>query len=141
MYCCGAVLMLLKLSTIKCHIQRGHKDSFAFAKSRKTFLIQKFERERERQKSLMVKALIPDQAVAVAPYKLAFTLGKYKMPFNKCDAMVEFAQSADSQSKVFSQMASSRNTITTKTVELHEKVLKPELRQLVEQSLLVINGR
>ena len=48
--------------------------------------------------------------------------------------MVEFAQSADPQSKVFSRMASSRKIVTSKTVELHEKVLKLELRHLVEQS-------
>ena len=90
----------------------------------------------------MVKALTPDQAFAVAPYKLAFTIAKYKMPFNKCDPIVEFARSADPQSKVFSHMASSRKTITTKTVELHEKVLKPELKRLVEQSpfwLLIVD--
>ena len=130
---CGAVLTSLKLSTIKRHIQRRHKDSLAFAESRKS-LIQKFEHERERQKGLMVKALTPDEAVAVASYKLAFTIAKYKMPFSKCDALVEFARSADPQSKVFSRMASSRKSVTTKTVELHEKVLKPELRQLVERS-------
>ena len=63
----------------------------------------------------MVKALTPDEAVTVAPYKLAFTIEKYKMPFNKCDAIVQFARSADPQSKVFSRMPSSRKTVT-KTV-------------------------
>ena len=38
---CGAVLASLKLSTIKRHIQRRHKDSLSFAESRKSFLIQK----------------------------------------------------------------------------------------------------
>ena len=53
------------------------------------------------------------------------------MPFNKCDAIVELTKCADPQSKVFSQMACSRKTIT---VELHEKVLKPELKKKIEDS-------
>ena len=82
----------------------------------------------------MAKALSPDQAVSLAPYKLAYTITKYKMPFNKCEAMVEFARCADPQSKVFSRMACSRKTITTKAVELHEKVLKSELKKGIERS-------
>ena len=41
--------------------------------------------------------------------------------FRQCEAMVEFARCSDPQSKVFSRMACSRKTITTKAVELHEK--------------------
>ena len=105
---CCTVLTSLKRSTIKCDIQRRHKDSLGFTVSRKTFLIQKFECDRERQKIFLLKSVTPDQSVAVAPYKLAFTIAKYKMPFNKFDSMVEFAQCADPQSRVFSRMASSR---------------------------------
>ena len=56
------------------------------------------------------------------------------MAFSKCEAMVEFAQIADPSSTIFSQMACSRKTITTKVVELHEKVLKPELKELARGS-------
>ena len=90
-YCLWCYFNVVKALNFKRHIQRRHKDSLAIADSRKSFLIKKFEHERERQKGLMVKALTPDEAVPVASYKLTFTIAKYKMPFSKCDALVEFA--------------------------------------------------
>ena len=75
-----------------------------------------------------------NQVVAVAPYKLAFMITKNKMSFSKCEAVIKFARSADPESKVFSSMASSRKTITTKACELHVNILQPELKQLVVQS-------
>ena len=59
---------------------------------------------------------------------------KHKMPFSKCEAIVEFARSADPESQVFARMSNSRKTITDRAQELYEKVLQPELKQLVEQS-------
>ena len=57
------------------------------------------------------------------------------MPFNKCEAVVEFARSADPESQVFAKMSHSQKTITNRAQELYEKVLQPKLKQLVEQSL------
>jgi len=131
---CGMILKSFKTSTIKRHIQRRHKESLKFSEHKRTFLTKKFEDERKEQQKFMAKALLPDQVVSLAPYKLAYTIAKYKMPFNKCEPMVEFAKCADPQSKVFSRMACSRKTITTKAVELHEKVLKSELKKGIEES-------
>lgn len=131
---CSTVLKSLKTSTIKRHIQRHHKESLCYPEHKKSFLIAKFDAEKKKQQNFMVKALTPNQAVALAPYVLAYTITKYKMPFNKCEAMVEFAKCADPQSKVFSRMPSSRQSITTKAVELHEKVLKTELKLCIEDS-------
>lgn len=63
----------------------------------------------------------------MAPYKLAFTLAKNELPFSACEAFVSFAKAADPESLVFKHMASSRTTIA---VELHQKVLQPELKQI-----------
>ena len=49
------------------------------------------------------------------------------MPFSTCDAFVEFARAADPNSFVFKKMAESRDTITKRTQELHEVVLKPNV--------------
>ena len=61
-----------------------------------------YENEKKQQQRFMVKALSPDETVSLAPYKLAYTVTKYKMHFSKCDAIVEFTKCADPQSKVFS---------------------------------------
>ena len=87
-----------------------------------------------RQQSLMKKAMSPNEMNRLAPYKLAFTLAKNKLPFSACEAFVSFAKAADPESLVFKHMASSRNTIATKTVELHQKVLQPELEQKISNS-------
>ena len=82
----------------------------------------------------MASALKPNELVKLAPYKLAFVLGKHKLPFSTCEAFTEFARSADPSSCVFSQMACSRGTITKKTQELHQVVLKPLVVQNVNNS-------
>lgn len=78
------------------------------SESKKAFLIRKFDSEKSKQKECMDKALIPNKAVAAAPYKLAFMITKHKMPFNKCEAIVDFARSADPESPVFARMSNSR---------------------------------
>ena len=56
------------------------------------------------------------------------------MPFSSCEAFTEFPRAADPESLVFKDMAGSRNTIATKTVELYEKVLRPELTDEISDS-------
>jgi hypothetical protein len=48
--------------------------------------------------------------------------------------MVEFAKAADPNLSVFSCMAGSHHTITQRTVNLHQKVLVPEVIQGVQES-------
>ena len=67
-----------------------------------------------RQQSLNEKGHV---SIGWAPYKLA----KNKLPFSACEE--SFA--------VLKHMASSKNTIATKTFELHQKVLQPELEQKI----------
>ena len=48
------------------------------------------------------------------------------MPFSSCETFTAFTRAADPESIVFKDMAGSRNTIATKSVELYEKVLRPD---------------
>ena len=75
----------------------------------------------------MASATKPNDMVKLAPYKLAFVISKQKMPFSSCEAFMEFARSADPASTVFSRMPCSRDTVTKRTQEIHQKVLKPTL--------------
>ena len=84
-----------------------------------------FEGTIKNQRAVMASALKPNELVKLAPYKLAFVLGKHKLPFSTCETFTEFACSAGPSSCVFSQMACNRGTITKKTQELHQVVLKP----------------
>ena len=70
----------------------------------------------------------------MALYKLALALAKHKMPFSACEAFITFAKVADPDSIVFKNMAGSRNTIATKTVELYENILRPELTEKITNS-------
>ena len=82
----------------------------------------------------MKKATTPNQLRMLAPYKLAFTLAKHKMPFKSYEAVPEFVKIADPQSQVFRTMASSRNTIANKTVELYDRVICTEVKTKVAAS-------
>lgn len=97
----------------------------------------KFQRNLTVQQSVLKKAATPNELTQLAPYKLAFTLAKYKMPFKACAAFTNFAKAADPESAVFKNMAASRNTIAAKTVELYKKViLKVKIAQSPYWSLM-----
>ena len=87
-----------------------------------------------RQKSTMIAALKPDELLKLAPYKLAFVIAKHKMPFGSCDAFLEFARVADPNSVLFCRMARSRDTITRRTQEIHQAVLRPNIVKVVNES-------
>lgn len=121
-----------KSSTAR-HIQRKHTASMSFSKEKKERLIGQFESMYKKQKETMFKALEPSVLAKVAPYKLAFTIAKHKMPFSSCGAFVEFAKAADPNSSVLKNMAGSRETITRRTQEIHQVVLKPNIIQAVNK--------
>ena len=131
---CSEKLTSFKASTITRHIERKHKQSRDFTPDKRQRLISTFQRGLLRQQQLLKKATTPSQMRVIAPYKLAFTIAKHKMPFSSCEAFTAFARAADPESIVFKDMAGSRNTIATKSVELYEKVLRPELTEKVNDS-------
>ena len=74
-----------------------------------------------------MKCSMEPNPLKLAPYKLAFIITSTKCKFNSSTAFVEFATLADPNSAVFSQMPSSRETVTRRTRDIHQKVLKPDL--------------
>ena len=130
---CSEKLTSFKVSTIARHIERKHKQSRHFTPGKRQRLISTFQRALLRQQQLLKKATTPSQLRVIAPYKLAFTIANHKMLFSSCEAFTAFARAADPESVVFKDMAGSRNTIATKTVELYENV-RPELAEKVNDS-------
>lgn len=47
------------------------------------------------------------------------------MPYSCCASFVEFARAADPNSVVFKRMAGSRDTVTKRSQEIHQSILKP----------------
>ena len=78
--------------------------------------------------------MTPNELRVVAPYKLAFTIAKYKMPFSSSEVFTAFARAGDPENVVFKDMARSRNTIAIKTVEYYQKLLRPELTEIIGDS-------
>ena len=56
------------------------------------------------------------------------------MPFSSCDAFLEFARIADPNSFVFKNMARSRDTVTKRLQEIHQKLLRPKVVEEVKYS-------
>ena len=89
--------MKAKSSTALRHVGRKHPTMASFS------------HEKEKASASLQK---PDKLTILAPYKLAFILGKHEMPFSSCSAFLEFARFADPNSVVFSRMPAGRHTIT-----------------------------
>ena len=58
------------------------------------------------------------------------------MSFSSCEAFLEFSRSADPNSPIFRRMAGSRDTVTKRTQEIHNVVLRPSLVKAVCNSPL-----
>ena len=131
---CSEKLTSFKVSTIIRHINRKHKASRCYTLAKKQRLISCFQKNLAKQQIVMKKSMSPSELHKSASYKLAFILANHKMAFSACEAFTKFAKAAHPNSTVFKNMASSRNTIATKTVELYEKVIRPELTATVRES-------
>ena len=105
-----------------------------YAPAKKQRLVSSFQKSLAKQQLVLRKATTPNEMRKMALYKLALTLAKHKMPFSACEAFITFAKAADPYSIVFKNMAGSRNTIATKTVELYENILRPELTEKITNS-------
>lgn len=123
-----------KSSTASRHIQRKHPSSLSYSKGKRERLVAHFENIYSKQKSTMVKALEPNMLLKTAPFKLAFTIAKHKMPFSSCGAFLEFARAADPNSSVLRNMVGSRETIAKRTQEIYQIVLRPHIVHAVNAS-------
>ena len=119
--------MKAKCSTANRHQERKHPQSKTFSQSKRLRILAQYEKSCLKQQATMKCSMEPNQLLELAPYKLAFIINKHKMPLNSSTAFVEFATLADPNSAVFSQMPSSRETVTRRTRDIHQKVLKPDL--------------
>ena len=95
-----------------------------------------------KQRSTLTAALEPDKLLKLAPYKLAFVLGKDKLPYSCCESFIEFARAADPASPVFKLMAGSRDTTVRRHPrEMHQSILKPNtIHAIHKPTILVTHG-
>ena len=100
-------------NTAKRHLQCKHPSSLTFSTEKRERTVRQFEHLYLKQRSTMTAAMEPDKLVKLAPYKLAFVLGKHKLPYSCCESFIEFARAADPTSLVFKRMAGSGDTITS----------------------------
>ena len=109
-------------------MMRGHKDSVdSVTLDAKKKLKEKYHSDMKKGRDRVQQFLGPQDLIKTAPYKLAYTITKHKMPFSSCDAFIEYAKAADPDSVVFQKMASSRQTITRKSVDIQQKMIRADV--------------
>ena len=59
------------------------------------------------------------------------------MPFSSCDSFIKFVKAAEPDSVVFQKMASSRQTITRKLVDMHQKMNQADVVSSVMKALFL----
>lgn len=133
---CYQRLKCLRVNTIKkLHDRRhGGLKTTDYSDSKKKLCIMRYETETKRQTAQMQKFTDPRQNIALAPYKLAFVIGKHNKPLSDCDHFLEFAQSADPESEVFKCMSCSRANVTRTMIEIHD-YLQQEIKEDINQAL------
>lgn len=119
--------MKAKSSTANRHVERKHAQSKLFSEGKRSRILALYKSNLSRQQDTMRHAMEPNQLLKLAPFKLAFIINKHKMPFSTSPVFVEFAALADPNSVVFSQMPSSRETVTRCTQDIHMRILRPDL--------------
>lgn len=126
--------MKAKTSTASRHISHKHPTTSSFSQEKRKRLLNLYENQKKSQHAILQSAFTSDELTVLAPYKLAFLLGKHKMPFSSCSVFVNFAKCADPKSVVFQRMPASRDTITKRTQDIYRQVLKPAVIQGVNSS-------
>ena len=77
-----------KSSTASRHIERKPPSSLSYTTEKRMRLIRQFKSMYAKQRSTLTAAIEHDALVKLAPYKLAFVIGKHKMPFSSCNAFL-----------------------------------------------------
>ena len=93
--------MKAKCSTAARHQDRKYANSKTFTQGKRMCIIKVFESNQKRQQAIIRRAIKPQPLTRLAPFKLAFVINNRKMPFNSCQAFIEFASNADLNSHVF----------------------------------------
>ena len=119
--------MKAKCSTANRHQERKHPQSKTYSEGKCSRILAHYEASILKQQATMKHSMEPNQLLKLAPYKPAFIINKHKMPFNSSTAFVKLVTLADPNSVVFSHVLSSRETVTRRTRDIHQKVLRPDL--------------
>ena len=119
---CGQNCLRLKRTNARKHMIRAHKDSVdSMTLDAKKKLKEKYLSDVKTGQYQVQQFLGPHDLIKTSPYKLAYTIAKHKMHFSSCGAFIEFAKAAYPDSVVFQKMASSRQTITRRSVDIHRR--------------------
>lgn len=133
---CGQKLSQIKKDNARKHMLRNHKDAVEkMTIDTKKKLKEKYITDMKKGQEQVQQFLGPQNLIQTAPYKLAYTIAKHKMPFSSCDAFLEFAKAADPESVVFQKMAASRQTVTRKAVEVHQKIIQTDVVSGLKRAL------
>ena len=127
--------MKAKCSTANRYQEHKHPQSKMYSEGKRSRILAHYEASILKQQATMKHSMEPNQLFKLAPYKLAFIINKHKMPFNSSTTFVKFATMTDPNSVAFSHMPSSRETITRRTRDIHQKVLRPNLINQLKNSI------
>ena len=104
-------------------------------KVKKMKIISTYKSALQSAKNAMSVFLGPQKLIEEVPYKLAYILAQYKLPFSVCGAFMDFAKVADPGSEVFHKATGSRRTVVRRMEDIYEKVIKPEVQGAANDAL------
>ena len=132
---CGYKITQLKKDNAKKHLSRAHPNFPDMTRAEKLAIIDKFKKGKATAQDHMKEYLGPQTLINQAPYKLAFTLARHKLPFSQAEVFMEFAAAVDPTSEVFQKASKSRSTVTRRLDDIYEKVIRPEIKDGLERAL------
>ena len=121
---CRTVFTQLKTHTIKRHIESKHKSLTELPMDAKASRYERLLAAYEKERGSLVASTNIGRKQLLATYKLAWIICQKKHPFSAAEDFMEFARLADPDSPVFTAAPDSRRTITRRTEDIADYILR-----------------
>ena len=131
---CRTIFTQLKTHTIKRHVESKHKSLIELPTEAKAGKYERLLAAYEKERSSIVASTNIGRKQLLATYKLAWIICQKKHPFSAAEDFMEFARLADPDSPVFTGAPDSRRTITRRSEDLADYILRAELLPSIHQS-------
>ena len=122
----------VKKYSLQRHCERMHPEVLTWSLERRKLFISQAKHKLKKMNETLTSSLQPAALLGEATYKLGMTLVKHHKPVSFAEPMVNWAASCDPESRIFKNMPKSRQTISTRILDLSQYIESETLSGLHE---------
>ena len=127
---CMATIETVKKYSLQRHCEKIHPEVLTWSSERRKLFIRQAKDKLKKMNDTLKSSLQPATLLNEATYKLGMTLVKHHKPISFAEPMVNWAASCDPDSRIFKNMAKSRQTISRRITDISKFIESETLSSL-----------